>query len=434
MARDYTKYSVEGLGENLNKRQLVYTIVKDFIEKNNPTLESLLITFPDELQGSKGVVRKESDVDDPTRFNMKAPLKIKNGMHVVVSNQWGDNIPGFIEVAEKLSYSIQQISGNDFTTSDENINVNIAAKLISSEEYGETFGYVDLELTLNSSLIKEIEIKSNYLNLTEIINEIHSNYIEEIITEMDNQSGLGRLKDSDFDWFNYAPQLVITQINAIDLRAIHDYYLNENQNLQVAQILDIEEDEIDDYVSDFIQSTRYEISKVAFDKISNSKIGGLDISKEDEENNNDQLGKGDFIKLNRFELEIPFPNGIEIIEISVANSNEKMWQDLGERIIVHYDVINNAIVKHNNHEEEPIFEYLDVWEAEIPETYVDLTEWLGDIYFSGQINGNDWNVSYHGGYIEDRLNISEEMEKILFQNFSEKNMYRFIDEILNLVK
>ena len=42
---------------------------------------------------------------------MKAPLKIKNGMHVVVSNQWGDNIPGFIEVAEKLGYSIAKSEG-----------------------------------------------------------------------------------------------------------------------------------------------------------------------------------------------------------------------------------------------------------------------------------------------------------------------------------
>ncbi len=106
MARDYTKYSVEGLGENLNKRQLVYTIVKDFIGKNNPTLENLLATFPDALQGSQGVVRKESDEYDPKRFNIKAPLKIKNGMHIVVSNQWGDNIPGFIEAAEKLDYKI----------------------------------------------------------------------------------------------------------------------------------------------------------------------------------------------------------------------------------------------------------------------------------------------------------------------------------------
>lgn len=258
MARDYTKYDVEGLGENLNKRQLVFSIVKDWINKNNPSLEILLTTFPDELQGTKGVIRKESEVDDAKRFNMKEPLKIKNGMHVVISNQWGDNIPRFIEVAEKLGY----------------------------------------------------EITSN-----------------------------GNLENSE-----------------------------------------------------------------------------------------------DSINLNYFKLETPFPKGIDLIKITVANSNEKMWQDLGERINVHYDVNKNAIVKHNNYEDELTYEYLDVWEAEIPETYLDLEQWLGEIYFSGQINGTDWNVNYHSGYVEDRLNIDQELEDILFKNFSEKNMYRFIDEILNLVK
>ena len=34
MARDYTKYTVKGLGENLNKRQLVFQIVKNYVEKN----------------------------------------------------------------------------------------------------------------------------------------------------------------------------------------------------------------------------------------------------------------------------------------------------------------------------------------------------------------------------------------------------------------
>jgi hypothetical protein len=261
MARDYTKYNVEGLGENLNKRQLVYAIVKDFIEKNNPTLETLLTTFPDELQGSKGVVRKETDVDDPKRFNMKAPLKIKNGMHIVISNQWGDNLPGFIQVAEKLGYDITANNRND-------------------------------------------------------------------------------------------------------------------------------------------------------DSLDNSE---------------------DLIKLNYFKLETPFPESIAIIKISVANSNEKMWQDLGEQITVHYDVINNAIVKHNSYEDEPVYEYLDVWEAEIPETYLDLEEWLGEIYFTGEINGLEWSVRYHGGYIEDRMNINQQLEWVLFQNFSEKKMYYFIEEILVLL-
>ena len=113
MARDYTKYNVEGLGENLNKRQLVFTIVKDWIEKNNPSFEELQQAFPDEVQGSKGFIRKESDVKTPKHFNMREPLSIKNGMHIVVSNQWGDNVTDFIKCAENLSYKIiESISSN----------------------------------------------------------------------------------------------------------------------------------------------------------------------------------------------------------------------------------------------------------------------------------------------------------------------------------
>ncbi len=120
------------------------------------------------------------------------------------------------------------------------------------------------------------------------------------------------------------------------------------------------------------------------------------------------------MKLKHFKLETPFPKGVEIIEISVANCEIKFYQDLGETIIVHYDVSKNAIVKHNSQEGKPIFEYLDVWEAAIPGTYFDLKQWMGVIYFSGEINGKEWNVSNHGGFIEDRLNINEEMESALF--------------------
>ena len=62
MARDFTKYTVEGLGENMNKRQLVFTIVKDWASKNNPSLEEIQAVFPDEVQGSKRFIVKESEV------------------------------------------------------------------------------------------------------------------------------------------------------------------------------------------------------------------------------------------------------------------------------------------------------------------------------------------------------------------------------------
>ena len=358
MARDYSKYNVEGLGENLNKRQLVFTIVKDYIEKNNPTLEKLLATFPDALQGSQGVVRKESEVEEPKRFNMKAPLKIKNGMHVVVSNQWGENLPGFIQHAEKIEYSIQQIKTSENSTSDDNSSVNITAKLVSNEEYGETFGYVDVELTMNASLINEIENNSNYLNLIEIINEIQSNYMEEIIVEMDNQSDLDKLKESDFDWFNLGPQLVITRINEIDLSVIHDYFLNKAHSTQVTELLAIEEDEIDDYVSDFIQSTRYEISKEEFDNITNADSEAVDSSDEEEEEEEEENDDGLVIPINLVVQNYNSAWGRYII-LTYANSSDCEE----ENFKIKMDTVTNSVLPFNIYADELTKKWFNSWEA-----------------------------------------------------------------------
>ena len=136
MAKNYTKYTVEGLGENLNKRKLVFEIVKDYAAKNNPSFEELKKVFPDEIQGSKGFIRKESEVKDPKRFNMREPISIKNGMHVVVTNQWGENIANFLAAAEKLGYEISSQIQEEETVNEvpapgiENeVNINISGRI-----------------------------------------------------------------------------------------------------------------------------------------------------------------------------------------------------------------------------------------------------------------------------------------------------------------
>ena len=134
MARDYTKYTVEGLGENMNKRQLVFTVVKDWAEKNNPSLEEIQTAFPDEVQGGKGFIVKESEVKDAKRFNMKEPLSIKNGLHVVVSNQWGDNIADFLDLAKKLGYSVSANSGQAQADSNESELFSLSYDMYYSED------------------------------------------------------------------------------------------------------------------------------------------------------------------------------------------------------------------------------------------------------------------------------------------------------------
>ena len=142
MARDYTKYNVSGLGENLNKRQLVFQIVKDYIEKKNPSFDELTAVFKDEIQGSKGFIKKAAKVEDPKRFNTKMPLKIKFGVEVVVSNQWGSkNIDDFLSLAKKLKYKISEETAIEEESVTKETNVSS-----SSEESSGLKSYVYIKV------------------------------------------------------------------------------------------------------------------------------------------------------------------------------------------------------------------------------------------------------------------------------------------------
>ena len=68
MARDYTKYTIEGIDENLNKRQLV-SIIKDYLDQNESTLSQLKDIFTDDIQGSKGIIKMNSEINDFKRFS-----------------------------------------------------------------------------------------------------------------------------------------------------------------------------------------------------------------------------------------------------------------------------------------------------------------------------------------------------------------------------
>ena len=142
MARDYTKYNVNGIGENLNKRQLVFEIVKDYVEKNKPSFDEFTAIFKDEVQGSKGFIRKAAKVEDPKRFNIKMPLKIKFGVEVVVSNQWGSkNINAFLSLAKKLKYNISEDNEAEEESATEETNVSS-----SSDESNEVKSYVYIKV------------------------------------------------------------------------------------------------------------------------------------------------------------------------------------------------------------------------------------------------------------------------------------------------
>ena len=178
MARDYTKYNVEGLGENLNKRELVFNIVKDWANKNNPSLDEIQTVFPNEVQGSKGFILKENEVNDAKRFNMQEPLSIESGTKVVVSNQWGSkNIDGFLSLAKDLGYNVEKVtknvstekSTNDATSSEFDITK------LSLRDFKRLLRDIKDKASFESSLLKQvsrnIDFWSYLLVYDHIVNE-----------------------------------------------------------------------------------------------------------------------------------------------------------------------------------------------------------------------------------------------------------------------
>ena len=178
MARDYTKYNVSGLGENLNKRQLVFGIVKDYVEKNNPSFDELTAVFKDEIQGSKGFILKETEVNDAKRFNMQEPLSIKSGTTVVVSNQWGSkNIDAFLSLANDLGYNIEKVTKNVSTEKSTNDTASTEFDItkLSLREFKRLLIDIKDKSSFESSLLKQvsrnIDFWSYLLVYDHIVNE-----------------------------------------------------------------------------------------------------------------------------------------------------------------------------------------------------------------------------------------------------------------------
>jgi hypothetical protein len=300
MARDYTKYAVKGLGENLNKRQLVFKIVKDYVEKNKPSFDELTAIFKDEIQGSKGFIRKAAKVEDPKRFNTKMPLKIKFGVEVVVSNQWGSkNIDAFLSLAKKLKYkvSLEQSEGVEKDNSIEKVD---AEKSKMNEPSSQDLS-VDIELRKgNQELIctiknfdvnrEDSEVKNMYDALLDnfysddfyTLTHYHlfKDFIREIYHEFltnSHPSGdeygytIEDMQQDGFDWWENDPILVVTRIGEIDLSPIVNFDEDNEEMLnKCCEMLDINEDDKDDcedYVDDYLSDARFSVDENLFKEV-----------------------------------------------------------------------------------------------------------------------------------------------------------------------
>ena len=111
--RDKTKYIIDG--RTCLKNRLVLEVVKKYVsEHSEVNFDELRNIFYDKLQGSFGVVRKKSDIEQQKQiryfYKDEDTITLDDGTEVVVSNQWGkDNIKAFVILAKSFGYEIQEI-------------------------------------------------------------------------------------------------------------------------------------------------------------------------------------------------------------------------------------------------------------------------------------------------------------------------------------
>jgi len=116
--RDNTKYSIDGGTNYYGKNRIVREIIIRYLELHPKlTYRQLEQIFPDEMQGSYGVVRSLDELhemehdrkDLETRYLMKEEelLKTADGVRFAVCNQWGAyNIPNIFRVMEKWGWNV----------------------------------------------------------------------------------------------------------------------------------------------------------------------------------------------------------------------------------------------------------------------------------------------------------------------------------------
>lgn len=181
MARDYTKYKVDGIDGVFGKGKLVLAVVTDYCSKNECTFDELKTVFPDEAQaGNTGVFGTLGEAKEiakkRARHYIKNPIKLKD-TQIAVSNQWGDNLPLFIETAKGLGYDIS-VAGEISNDATDNKSNEQSEESTNEEDADIRFNAVE-GITMMFRLMLSVDGEVSDDEATKLI-EVVTPYVESV--------------------------------------------------------------------------------------------------------------------------------------------------------------------------------------------------------------------------------------------------------------
>ena len=110
MSTCITKHSVKVKVKKQSNSRLVQKIVEHYIHKTKMSFSVLQKVWFDDLQGTKGVIRKLADIDQKNEpnFYIDAPITLSDGTKIAVCNQWEqESLSNFILHARQLGVDIK---------------------------------------------------------------------------------------------------------------------------------------------------------------------------------------------------------------------------------------------------------------------------------------------------------------------------------------
>ena len=256
MARDYTKYSLNGTGK-YSKSKLALAIVEKFMEDSfEVTIEDIRESFPLPSK-SKGFISPMDEIEDTKRFNDKI-LTDFNGIRFKVSNQWSlrsindlitsaSDVYQIVPVEEESSQS--EVKEQEHSTSGETVNVRFIIRNSENPEDIDECPYLDL---LVPNELIALNPPFSIANLEDVKSQLLSsaNILKSLQYELKRYPLI----------FSRNPQIWIGSIDEIDLTCALKLFFedDETQEVQIKEVLKLEEYDLEEYYeSDGIYSVEY---------------------------------------------------------------------------------------------------------------------------------------------------------------------------------
>lgn len=328
MAKDLTKFKIKGTETWLPKNRLVLSCLQQFFKDVIVgDYNYLKKTWPDEIQGSAGIIVALEEVQNQRYYFMDTVLEAPDGKKYVVCNQWGaSNFEKFIELAKTMGYPIES-NQTEITlqsnTAEANPKTNTATKIEQNLKIS-VFGTMsqifqckkeedesieDIENHYNNILSWFYKIDADNLMIVELDGEkIFENSISELGINSDD---LDTIWDADDDLKkNMAPKLAtITSKKHFANIDTDEILISSKNNLLVINEgsldygLDLEQAPDFENRYTYEEYGKYHIETVPV-KVSNFKMTDLFYQKDT--NLEDLLGAGGepyiFSKIHHFEL------------------------------------------------------------------------------------------------------------------------------------